>query len=125
LPLALESRRSSATFTDRDAERIVPPPTSSRLKMSDDLDQLALACNSFFAVLEVPPVTDQRQEYRFVTTPTGRMGEVDLNLQLVVKPGSALETAAGRRAVLDEEAIRWRADDLGTAACLLEADAYW
>ena len=88
-------------------------PTSSRLKMSDDTDQLALAYNSFFAVLEVMPASIQRQEFRFVVTPTGRIAEVDLNFQLVMKPGEAVETAAGRKEVLDEKPIRWTAEDLG------------
>ena len=102
-----------ATFTERDGERIVHTPTSSRLKMSDDVDQLALAYNSFFVVLEVPPAAGKRQEFRFVTTSTGRMAEVDLNLQLVLKPGAALETAAGRKALLDGRVIQWRAEDVG------------
>jgi hypothetical protein len=63
--------------------------------------------------LEVPPAVDKRQDFRFVVTPTGHMAEVDLNLQLVLKPGVMLETALGHKAVLDEKAIRWDANDVG------------
>ena len=102
-----------ATFTEKIGGHIVSTPTSSRLQMADDADQLALAYNSFFAVLEVMPASDKRQEFRFVITPTGRMAEADLNLQLILKPGEALETAAGRKVVLDEKPIRWSAEDMG------------
>ena len=40
-----------ATFAEKIGEQIMHTPTSSQLKMSDDTDQLALAYNSFFAVL--------------------------------------------------------------------------
>src|SRR5207244_13416378 len=102
-----------ATFTEKIGGHIVSTPTSSRLQMADDADQLALAYNSFFAVLEVMPASDKRQEFRFVITPTGRMAEVDLNLQLVLKAGEMLETAVGGKVVLDDEPIRWSAKDVG------------
>jgi hypothetical protein len=101
------------TFTEKIGDRVVHVPTSSRLKMSDDADQLALAYNSFFAVLEVLPSSDKRLEFRIRITPTGRIAEVDLNLQLVLQPNAVLETATGRKAVLDQEPIRWSAEDLG------------
>ena len=102
-----------ATFTEKIAGQLVNTPTSSRLKMSDDADQLALAYNSFFAVLEVLPASDKRQEFRFVITPTGRMAEAELNLQLVLEAGEGLETASGRKVTLDDKLIRWGAEDVG------------
>jgi hypothetical protein len=102
-----------ATFTEKIGGQIVHVPASSRLKMSDNADELALAYNSFFAVLEVPPATDKRQEFRFVITPTGRIAPTDLNLQLLFKAGEALESSAGRKLVLDEKPIRWSAEDVG------------
>jgi hypothetical protein len=102
-----------ATFTEKIGGNDVPTPTSSRLMMSDKADELALAYNSFFAVLEVMPASDKRVEFRFVITPTGRMAPADLNLQLVLKPGETVETAAGRTTVLDEKPIRWSAEDVG------------
>jgi hypothetical protein len=102
-----------ATFTEKIGGQVVYMPTSSRLKMSDEADQLGLAYNSFFAVLEVVPATDKRQEFHFVITPTGRLADVDLNLQLILKAGETIETAAGRRVVLDEKPIRWSTEDLG------------
>ncbi|MCI0535993.1 MAG: hypothetical protein L0Z50_12275, partial [Verrucomicrobiales bacterium] len=102
-----------ATFTEKIAERVVHLPTSSRLKMSDNHDQLALAYNSFFAVLEVPSVSEKRQELRFVITPTSRLAPADLNLQLLLRAGEILETGAGQKTVLDEKAIRWNVEQLG------------
>jgi hypothetical protein len=102
-----------ATFTEKIGGPVVHTPTSSRLKMSDEADQLALAYNSFFAVLEVMPASDKRQEFHVVITPTGHIAKVALNLQLVLKPGAALETAASRSAVLDEKPIRWSAEEVG------------
>src|SRR5438876_5852483 len=102
-----------ATFSEKIGGQVVRTPTSSRLKMADEADQLALAYNSFFAVLEVLPASDRRQEFRFAITPTGRMAEAELNLQLVLKAGEALETATGRKVTLDEKPIRWSAEDVG------------
>jgi len=102
-----------ATMTEQIGGHVIHVPTSSRLTMSEDADQLALAYNSFFAVLEVLPASDKRQEFRFVITPTGRMAEVDLNLQLVLKAGEMLETAVGGKVVLDDKPIRWSAKDVG------------
>src|SRR6185503_6603037 len=64
-----------ATFTEKVGGDFVHAPTSTHLKMADDADELALAYNSFFAVLEVMSASDKRQEFRFVITPTGRMAE--------------------------------------------------
>ncbi|MBI4658202.1 MAG: hypothetical protein HY735_05020 [Verrucomicrobia bacterium] len=102
-----------ATFAEKIGGRVVNTPTSSRLLMSDDTDQLGLSYNSFFAVLHVIPASDKRLEFRFVITPTGRMAETDLNLQLVLKAGEALEAASGQKVLLDEKTIRWGAEELG------------
>ena len=102
-----------ATFSEKIGGQVVHRPTSSRLKMSDDRDQLALAYNSFFAVLEVLPASGKRQEFRFVITPTGRMAEAELNLQLVLKAGETLETATGRKVTLEDKPIRWGGGDVG------------
>jgi hypothetical protein len=102
-----------ATFTEKIGGHVVHTPTSSRLKMSDAQDQLALAYNSFFVVLEVMPASDKRQEFRFAITPTGRMAEAELSLQLVLKAGETIETASGRKVLLNEKPIRWSAEDLG------------
>ncbi|MBI3417729.1 MAG: hypothetical protein HY043_20750 [Verrucomicrobia bacterium] len=104
-----------ASLTETTSGRVVHTPTSSRLTMADDADRLALAYNSFFAVLEVPPASDKRQEFRFIITPTGRMAEGGLNLQLILKPGETLETAAGRKVMLDEKTIRWNTEDVGNS----------
>ena len=102
-----------ATFTEKIGGRVVHTPTSSRLKLADAGDQLALAYNSFFAVIEVPTASDKRQEFRFAITPTGRLAEAELNLQLVLQPGEALESAERRKVVLDEKPIRWSAEETG------------
>lgn len=102
-----------ATFTEKIGAQVVHVPISSRLTMSDEIDRLALAYNSFFAVLEVMPAQEERTEFRFGITPKGRMAEVELNLQLVLRAGETLETAAGRQVVLDEKPIRWSPGDVG------------
>ncbi|MCI0541013.1 MAG: hypothetical protein L0Z50_37910 [Verrucomicrobiales bacterium] len=102
-----------ATFTEKLNDRTYHFPVGSRLQMSDVADRLSLAYNKFFAVLEVLPATETRQLFRFLITPTGRMDGAELHLQLVLKFGVEIETAAGRKASLDDKPIRWSSEELG------------
>lgn len=102
-----------ATFTETSGGKLVHLPTSSRLLMAGSADRLALAYNSFFAVLEVPSATDRRLDFRFVITPTGRIASANLNLQLVLKAGEDVETAAGQKVKLEDKPIQWKSDALG------------
>jgi hypothetical protein len=95
-----------ATFLERTNDRVRTIPLSSRLRMSDDRDRLGLAYSTFFAELEMAQPADRRCPFRFVITETGRgrLGDVQLNLQLCLKAGEALETATTKTA-LDENRV--------------------
>lgn len=103
-----------ATFTEAGGGTVVHTPTSSRLTMSETGDRLALAYNKFFAVLEITPATGDRQEFGIVITPTGRIAEAELNLQLVLQVGENLETSTGQNVVLDDKPIQWNSANLGS-----------
>jgi len=61
-----------------------------------DGDRLSLAYNSFWADLRARPRADSRLEIAVEITEQGRIEEAQLALQLVLKPGDAIETAKGR-----------------------------
>lgn len=84
-----------ATFQEDADGRVTTVPFSSRLRMNDQHDQLGLAHRRFFAVLTVDPPRPRQLRYDFeiVEQGRGRMRDVRLNLQLVLEPGEALETA--------------------------------
>ncbi|MBI4605688.1 MAG: carbon-nitrogen hydrolase family protein [Planctomycetes bacterium] len=108
-----------ATFSEKVGEQVYHTPASSRLEVGDGADggdradRLALAYNSFFAVLEVPPPQAKRLELRFAVTPKGGAAERRLTLQLVLRPGGTLETGAGRKAALDGTRIDWGPEEHG------------
>ena len=102
-----------ATFTDRAGERLTTIPLSSRLRMADDRDRLALAYNTFFAEVELPSPSDDRLALNFNITETGRgrLTDAELRLQLCLKAGEPLETGrtkttlSERRVELDSDAL--------------------
>ena len=57
-----------ATFTEVIGRDSIHMPVSSRIQMSGNPDWLALAYNTFFAVLEVPKPSEKQLKFRFVTT---------------------------------------------------------
>ena len=102
-----------ATFTESIDGQIVHMPVSSRLQMDEKVDRLALAYNTFFAVLEVPMPSSQKIEFRFITTYKWGDAISRLNLQLVLKAGQILETAFGRKIILGNESIELNEEELG------------
>ena len=84
-----------ATFMETADGQVTTVPHSSQLRMTDQLDQLGLAHRRFFAVLNVAPPQPERLRFWFeiVEQGHGRMRDVRLNLQLVLKGGETLETA--------------------------------
>src|SRR5207253_1444702 len=76
-------------------------------------DQLALAYNSFFGLLEFDPGPETQLTLRFRITPTGRIPEARLALELVLKPGQALETGTGLKTAAGEARIDWSEAELG------------
>jgi hypothetical protein len=103
-----------ATFLERTKQGVTTIPLSSRLRMADDRDRLALGYHTFFAELEVPKPADDRLPFRFTITETGRgrLQDVQLNLQLCLKAGEILETAGGKFK-LDDQRIELTADQVG------------
>ena len=110
------SKRQSelATFSEKLQGQTFHMPISSRLQMSTEKDRLSLAYNTFFSDLYVPPPSDDQVTLRFVITGRGPPAdEAQLTLQLCLKPGEILETAAGRRILLGTERVELKADALG------------
>jgi len=88
-----------ATFTENINNQIVHMPLNSYLQMNDSADRLALAYNTFFAILRVPKPAETRMELRFITRYKWGEAVSRLNLQLVLKPGMILETGSGIKIV--------------------------
>ena len=86
-----------ATFRERHIGQLFHMPISSRLQMGADLDRLSLAYHTFWANLDVPEPREDRAAFRVSITGKGRPPEeAALTLQLVLKAGDDLETAAGK-----------------------------
>ena len=103
-----------ATFSEKLLGRVFHLPLSSRLQMTGSGDRLSLAYNTFWADLLVAPPSERTAVFRFVINGKGRPTEdPQLSLQLCLRAGEALETAAGRRVVVGAEPIDWAAADLG------------
>jgi len=90
-------------------------PISSRLQMNNiSGDRLSLAYNTFFTDLYVPPPSQHDLQLRFAMTGRGEPPpEAQLNLQLCLKAGETLETAAGRKILLGTERVELGPDELG------------
>jgi hypothetical protein len=103
-----------ATFMVKDKDRVTTIPLSSRLRMADDRDRLGLGYPTFFAELEVPSPAVERLPFRFAITETApnRLQDCRLNLQLCLKAGETLETAA-EKLVLDDKRIELGPDQIG------------
>jgi len=104
-----------ATFFEKLQGQTIYLPISSRLQMNDNSgDRLSLAYNTFFSDLYVPPPSEHHLEWRFVMTGRGEpASEAQLNLQLCLKAGETLETAAGRMIELGTELVELGPDELG------------
>jgi hypothetical protein len=103
-----------ATFMDRNKDRIATIPLSSRLRMSDEHDRLALGYERFFAELDVPTPSKQSLPFRFAITETApnQLRDARINLQLCLKAGETLQTAK-TRIVLDEKRVELGPDQIG------------
>ena len=104
-----------ATFFEKIQGQTFHMPISSRLQMSDNSgDRLSLAYNTFFTDLYVPPPSGNHLQLRFVMTGRGEPpSEAQLNLQLCLRAGETLETAAGLKIVLGAERVELGPDELG------------
>jgi hypothetical protein len=103
-----------ATFSERLMGQTIHIPLSGRLQMNDREDRLSLAFNTFFSDLYLPRPTDDSLSFRFVISGRGTPAEDSrLTLQLCLKAGEKLETAAGRTIVLGTDPIDLQAPDIG------------
>lgn len=103
-----------ATFSEKLRGQVFHLPLSSRLQMSEERDRLSLSYNTFFSDLYVPSPSGNDVMFRFVISGKGKPAEEpQLNLQLCLKAGETLETAAGKKILLGAERIELQPDDLG------------
>ncbi len=103
-----------ATFSEKLRGQVFHMPLSSRLQMRDDRDRLSLAYNTFFTDLYVPAPSDHQVTFRFVITGKGAPSdEAQLTLQLCLKAGEELETAAGKKLLLGSERVDLGPEELG------------
>jgi hypothetical protein len=102
-----------ATFTESIGKDSIHMPVSSRLQMSDTLDQLALAYNVFFAMLEVPKPEPKKLSFRIITHYKWGEAVARFHLQLMLKAGTELETGTGKKITLGNDSIDWGREELG------------
>jgi hypothetical protein len=103
-----------ATFSERLLGQVFHIPISSRLQMGADRDRLSLAYNTYFVDLYVPPPAEDELSLRFAITGRGEASsDPKLTLQLCLKAGEPLETAAGRRITLSAEPLSLGPDEIG------------
>lgn len=103
-----------ATIMEKADGVVTTVPTGGRLRMSGELDRLGMAYRTFFVDLQVPRPDPERIAFHFKVTEVGpkRMGEADLNLQLVLKAGEVLETARTKVA-LDKGVVELGPEQIG------------
>jgi hypothetical protein len=103
-----------ATFSERLLGQIFHMPLSSRLKMDQGQDRLSLAYNTFFADLYVFQPSEEELRFRFdITGKEEPPTEAQLTLQLCLKPGEILETAAGKKFALSTERLELEPSAIG------------
>ncbi len=88
-------------------------PQAGKLRMGDEKDQLGVAYNSFFSVVEIDQPSEGQVTFRFKVVPKARRESAQLNLQLVLKNGETLVTEAGQKVLLKEEAIDLGPESIG------------
>jgi hypothetical protein len=103
-----------ATFSERLLGQTFFMPVTSRLQMSPERDRLSLAYNTFFTDLYVPSPSETELAFRFEITGKGTPSEdPKLTLQLCLKSGEDLETAAGGRIAIGPDRIELAGSALG------------
>ncbi len=102
-----------ATFSERFGEIENHLPLSSRLQMSDTGDRLSVAFNTFFAELKVQPPRPEVFPFDVAITTRSRTGDRQLALQLCLKAGQFLETAAGTSVLLGEDRLVLSSEQIG------------
>jgi dienelactone hydrolase len=101
-----------ATFYEHAGDVENHLPLSSRLKLSDAGDRLALSYNTFFAEFKLPPFT-QTLALDVAVTSRSRAGDRGLVLQLCLKAGQFLETEAGTTVFLTGDPLVLQPPQIG------------
>jgi hypothetical protein len=102
-----------ATFREQVRGQIYHMPLDSRLRMSAQGDRLSLAFNTFIADVDAGIPADGQLPVSVKVRRKGASQETYLTFQLVLKPGEALETGAGRRFTPGADHVALVAGDLG------------
>ena len=102
-----------ATFTEVIGSDSIHMPVSSRLDMGEKSDRLAIAYNTYFAILEVPKPSEKQLKFHFTTTYKWGDATSGMTLQLVLKPGEMLETGTWKKVMIGTDKIELGDDDLG------------
>ena len=102
-----------ATFSERFGEMENHLPVSSRMQMGDSGDRLSLAYNTFFAEVNLPPPRAERLSFDIAITTRSRTANRQVALQLCLKPGQFLETAAGTSVLLNQDRLVLSPEQIG------------
>ncbi|MEO8764604.1 MAG: hypothetical protein ABI416_09975, partial [Ginsengibacter sp.] len=102
-----------ATFTEVIGHDSIHMPVSSRLDMDERSDRLAIAYNTYFAILEVPKPSEKQIKFHFTTTYKWGDATSGMTLQLVLKPGDTLETGSGKKITPGTDKVELDDKDLG------------
>jgi hypothetical protein len=102
-----------ATFQETVGGQVNHLPLTSRLRMGEAQDQLALSYNTIFSELAVPKPDGGELRFTFTMTPRSRTPEAQLNLQLMLKAEEVLETGSGKKITLGGEKVELAPGDLG------------
>jgi hypothetical protein len=102
-----------ATFTEVIGNDSIHMPVSSRLDMGEKSDRLAIAYNTYFAILEVPKPSEKQIKFHFTTTYKWGDATSGMTLQLVLKPGEMLETGTGKKLMMGTDKIELGDKELG------------
>lgn len=102
------------TFAEKISGKYHSIPISSRLRVSKDSIRLSMGYNTFFSDLYLPATPGKELRFQFVCSGMGRPAEqASLNLQLCLKAGETLETAAGKKIVLGTEKLQLTPEMIG------------
>lgn len=103
-----------ATFQEKLEGTINHLPINTRLQMNDTSDRISLAFNTFFSDLYIPEFRNNEINFRFAIHGKGTPAEeTELHLQLCLKEGEVLETAAGKKLILGKERIDLTPAEIG------------
>src|SRR5258708_20964122 len=86
---------------------------SRGLEVGDTGDRLSVAFNTFFAELKVQPPRPEVFPFDVAITTRSRTGDRQLALQLCLKAGQFLETAAGTSVLLGEDRLVLSSEQIG------------